>query len=1043
MSIKGLVDELKKQDKKNKEKDTIMDAKVINEESSIEIIVPKIDNNDDFLQEELEVINKTKKLEIPQTNKAYLGKYYKISNNRNRGIYEVGKLTEEKVTIDTTKPQIFVICGKIGSGKTYMMGTIIEEYLKTNPNMSLIVIDIMGIYFSLKYPNTDKDELLGWNDVSPYGFVNNIEVLIPEGDKKKYAKGTYDGTVSLKPNQLKPDGWLDLFQIKRTHPQGIVLTQVMEELIVKQGITDFSITDLISTLNILEMEAKDNKCGTFHTASATSIRGKFMAMQTWGIFSQDKGLSIRDITKKGKCIIIDISKSNKSIGALLCAFLSDKIYEERAKLSSEASQRRIGLTIKNKTEYIPPVTLILEEARNYIPNKTSTEKYNLQSLRTYIKHGRSPGLSLMLVTQEPGDLDSKALKQIKGLYIGSLTHKNDFDNLKRMSPFPIDRKWESLIRTLLPGQLVTANTDDKELRLMKCRPKHSIHVARTEAIIEESATQVDCIKIPQININDIKKLDQLNNFIIEIDKWKNKYNLINNEFIEYKSRGYEGTMDELLLENQRLKKDLSEKTNNLDIISSDLSKIVEHTPEVNSGILLATFDENHGYIPLYIKDIRGSEEKSPIIKSIVKSSLGMGETIGIFTFSVPNYKGKIYGKRFSIENPNARGNYNIYAIIIFSDIKDFNVDEEIFDSISNSLSINIEKYNLIDDLFDSLFSTNEINENIYIQELYSKLSEKEQIIEKIHKDFEDLKEKFEFVNKEKILLNTLNEKYKEQVDNVIVEGDTNGNDILKKIIEAKNTELENQTKTLIEYNNRIKKHKELSDLYEKRIAELELEITQIEINIPENTKTQSPKIEKMETLTPESIDIIPTKTEESIRPTNTLITKTEESITPINTVSIKNDDIIEPPNADQNDLSVIEKLQLEKKLDTFSEMFYVKRLEPIVNSIIKKINNLDKICFCILSILEAKAEDITIDYLTTIIGDVTVTTIRKHINKHLKKNKMIRIWKSGRTNRYSTNMSSYITNEIKQFIDINILSDEDLTTIYYKIRGALDLAITN
>ena len=1014
MSIRGLIDKRETETKKDEEQEINTITDLINTEKDEE------DNNieKDFSNEKNDlVITETKdKTKIPTTNEVYLGRYYDIKNLRNNQILELDKLTDEKVKLDLTRPQIIVICGKIGSGKTYTAGIVIEEYLKNNRDMALIVLDIMGIYYSIKYPNIDREGADLWRDVPPFGFKDYVEVLVPEGDKDKYPKGTYDSTISLKPNQIKFDAWLELFQIKRTSPQGIVLEQIFRRLVLNNNNIDFSIDDLIGTLDSLETEAQMMNRSTFHKASATSIRGKLMAMQSWGIFSQEKGLEIRDIVKKGKCIVIDISNSEKSIGALLCSFIADRIYEERSKLAAQSSHERLGLEIEETTEYIPPVTLFLEEAHNYLPAKRGEENFNIQALRKYIKQGRSPGLSLFLVTQEPGDLDSKALKQIYGVIIGNLTHKEDFEKLRDMSPLVINKRWESLIRVLKPGQAVISFMGMNEPKVAQMRRRHSAHIARTETITDNKSSNEEILKIPQIKFEDLSKLSKLKELEKKLETIKKDKEELEKTIKEYKNenKNLKTQVDELLIKNEILNNQLNEKKEELNNFIKQFSTISEN----NSGIILGTFDEDVGYTAKYVKSNFYKDENSDFINKITKKGMGLGTNDGIFNFKFNDYK--VYGERFEIENIKARGNKEIYCILIFTNKNNFNITEPIISDTINSLQNNITNYSIIDNLFNSLFNITSTNTETNSLELMNTIENLQNELENSKNKTLELEKKIELITKEKELLEKIKNKYEEQAKASI---STNSEDIsiLKKTIEAKDKELESQSKIIIDFSNKINRYKELVKLLEQQIDELKQSSTpQEEVSIPEETK----KIKKEQTKKQD----IETKQEPKEQPVDKSIK---------NEIEIETKTEIETDNLDE--------IKKDKhKAKNFDDIFYKAKLDPIVKSIIKDIEKLDDICYVILSIIEAKSTTTTISEISAIIDNVTEYTLKKHINKHLnnEKKKLIKVYKKGRENRYSSNLVNYIKQKIKKSsLNIDTLTDTDINYIYDSVVSHLDLSI--
>src|SRR3989338_6376238 len=77
------------------------------------------------------------------------------------GRHIVGQGEEAHMTnpilMDVIKPHVVLVCGKRGTGKSYSAGVIAEEMTKLSKeiksNLSVLMIDTMGIFWSMKNPN--------------------------------------------------------------------------------------------------------------------------------------------------------------------------------------------------------------------------------------------------------------------------------------------------------------------------------------------------------------------------------------------------------------------------------------------------------------------------------------------------------------------------------------------------------------------------------------------------------------------------------------------------------------------------------------------------------------------------------------------------------------------------------------------------------------------------------------------------------------------------------------------------------------------------
>ena len=69
-----------------------------------------------------------------------------------------------EVLLDVTRSHVVFVCGKRGGGKSFTMGVIAEGVSDLPPdikeNISVVILDTMGIYWTMKYPNKKEENLL-------------------------------------------------------------------------------------------------------------------------------------------------------------------------------------------------------------------------------------------------------------------------------------------------------------------------------------------------------------------------------------------------------------------------------------------------------------------------------------------------------------------------------------------------------------------------------------------------------------------------------------------------------------------------------------------------------------------------------------------------------------------------------------------------------------------------------------------------------------------------------------------------------------------
>ena len=135
------------------------------------------------------------------------------------------------VQMDALRPHAILICGKRGYGKSYTMGTLIEELamLPSNINIATLVIDTMGIFWTMRNPNIKEEDILSKWDISPKGF--DIELFVPAGSLKQYEKMHIEAKpFSISAEELSGYDWCSLFDLAPISPLGVYVLKTIEDI---------------------------------------------------------------------------------------------------------------------------------------------------------------------------------------------------------------------------------------------------------------------------------------------------------------------------------------------------------------------------------------------------------------------------------------------------------------------------------------------------------------------------------------------------------------------------------------------------------------------------------------------------------------------------------------------------------------------------------------------------------------------------------------------------------------------------------------------
>jgi hypothetical protein len=394
------------------------------------------------------------------------------------GKHVVGKGRDFHLTnpilMDVLRPHIVLIVGKRGSGKSYTSAVIAEEITmlpdEVKQNLSCLMIDTMGIFWSMKNPN-DKDLLLlnDWG-LKPKGF--DVQNIVPVGLTEFYEKAgiSYDGTFSIRPSELSAADWALTFSIDIFDSLGILLERVIKKL---GG--DYSIDDIIEEIE------DDNRS---EEKDKLALENRFMAAKGWGIFSEN-ATPIENILKPGVTTVLDVSLQEWNVRNLMVGILAREAYQARV---SARREEEIAIMGGEEVKKVPMTWIMIDEVHNFIPDKGETAATH--SMLTLIKQGRQPGISLVLITQRPNKLHEDAIAQADMVISHRLTAKPDLDALSAIMQtyllFDIKRSISFLPKT--KGSAVILDDNSERLFNVQIRPRISWHAGESPLAIKEKVT---------------------------------------------------------------------------------------------------------------------------------------------------------------------------------------------------------------------------------------------------------------------------------------------------------------------------------------------------------------------------------------------------------------------------------------------------------------------------------------------------------------------------------------------------------------------------
>ncbi|MEM3444640.1 MAG: ATP-binding protein [Thermoplasmata archaeon] len=274
------------------------------------------------------------------------------------------------------------VLAKTGGGKSYLVGVLLEEFMKHD--VTCVVIDPHGEYISMREPGKLPETKRNFH-VSPRGYASKIQEFSPDTKTNPTAKPLRFTLSSMDARDI-----IALTTIKNVRQYLTHLRKAIDTLRQTKG--RYTIDEIISLLETQQ----EYVVGT--------LINELEYLKDVEIFAE-VGTHVNEIVVKGKTAIINLRGTPPDIQELIVTRLCNALFELR------------------KINKIPPLMLVVEEAHNFCPQQGQAASSKI--LRTIASEGRKFGLGLCIISQRPAKIDKNVLSQCNTQIILKITNPND------------------------------------------------------------------------------------------------------------------------------------------------------------------------------------------------------------------------------------------------------------------------------------------------------------------------------------------------------------------------------------------------------------------------------------------------------------------------------------------------------------------------------------------------------------------------------------------------------------------------------------------
>jgi hypothetical protein len=404
----------------------------------------------------------------------------------NKGLVKIGKgyvrmgqytSLSNPIYLDVSRSHVILVAGKRGSGKSYTLGTIAEELSQlpeeARRNIAPIIFDTMGIFWTMKYENEKEKYLLEEWELKPKKLP--VKIFVPYGYFEEFInKGIpADEPFSLKVSELNSEDWTIIFNLDIIDPVAVLIERIIGRIKNREN---FDISDIIMEIKTDENSNENEK------NTAVSL---FEGASTWGVFGSknEKEIKISDFLNPGITSVIDLSVYNSigafNVRALVIGLICKKLFSERmmSRKQEEVESVRHGIDYMayQNTRDVPLVWIFIDEAHEFLPKegKTSATDPLVQILR----EGRQPGISLVLATQQPGQIHKDVMTQSDIIISHRLTAQPDILALNDIMQTYLFDSIKKHIDDLpkLKGSAIILDDNSERIYPMRVRPRFTWH----------------------------------------------------------------------------------------------------------------------------------------------------------------------------------------------------------------------------------------------------------------------------------------------------------------------------------------------------------------------------------------------------------------------------------------------------------------------------------------------------------------------------------------------------------------------------------------
>jgi DNA helicase HerA-like ATPase len=339
------------------------------------------------------------------------------------------------------------IIASTGSGKSYLAGVLLEEMMMPYNRASVVILDPHGEYDTLQ-------EMQNRPEFAQGNYRPKVRILRPDTIRVRIDTLTLGDLRYLLPNLSE----------KMQYQLGRAYSFAMRSYRDK-----FTLEQLLYAVRQTAegKRAEDDDAVSEDDPTTGGLIWRInSALKGSQIFNDHENLELHELFRPGQCTVIQLNEVDRREQQVIAATLLRRIYAARV----ETDKKQVGPGDKS---YIPyPVFCLIEEAHNFAP--ASADAVSTDVLKQILSEGRKFGVSVGLISQRPGKLDSDVLSQCMTQCIMRIVNPIDQNRIAE-SVESVGRDLLHELPSLSKGQVVISGASVNTPVMLRVRTRITSH----------------------------------------------------------------------------------------------------------------------------------------------------------------------------------------------------------------------------------------------------------------------------------------------------------------------------------------------------------------------------------------------------------------------------------------------------------------------------------------------------------------------------------------------------------------------------------------